>query len=811
MKTIDALHDVKGVEVREAPGKIEPSLFERPNSYIGRSVPRPGAPRAVAGRGKYTDDIALPRMLHAAFFRSPHAHAKILRIDTSKAATQPGVVRIATGADIAKRCKTMFGFLSCFVGMKVTPQHAMAVDRACWHGEPVAIVVAGTRAQAEDAAELIEIEWEALPVVIDKETALDPSSPVLHAELGDNLMFEKVIASGDVDAAFAKADHVLEETFRFGRHTAVSLEPRGMLADYDPASELLTLYTSSQVPHMIQTVFARLLGVPEHKLRVIAPDVGGSFGLKIHTFGDELATVAMAIELGRPVKFVADRMESFVSDIHARENWVKARIAVSKDGILEAMEIDDLSGVGAYSQYPRTSAFEANQILNITGGPYAHANYRARARVVYLNKVPTSQYRAVGHPIGIAVGEAMMDMAAAVTGLDPVAIRRRNVMRDNSYPRVTASGVRVQDLSHEACIEKLVARMQYDALRAEQAALRKKGIYRGIGVAAFIKGTAPGPDGYYGIGGAPIASQDATMVKLEPSGAIICAVGVSEQGQGVNTVIGQIAADAIGVPLDRVRVISGDTEATPYGGGTYASRATAIGGEATWQAGRALRKEILRIAGALLKADPTTLDVFEGDVVDASTKSVRVTLAEIGRIAHFQVGELPPDIQPEIMVTRHYRMVGNLYIFTNGMHGSYVEVDTDTGFIKLLKHWIVEDCGRIINPNLADEQVRGGCVQGIGGGMYEHCIYDAAGQLQNGTMVDYLTPMAGEMPDIDVAHVQTPTKITELGAKGAGESGTGAAPGAVMCAVNDALRPFGARVTEQPMTPAVVLKALGRY
>ncbi len=782
----------------------------RTEGLIGQSVPRSNAPRAVAGRGRYTDDLALPRMLHAAFLRSPHAHARIVKIDTSIASTMPGVVRVATGAELADRCKPMVGLLSCFVGMKAAPQPAMAVDRACWHGEPVAIVVANTRAQAEDAVERIEVEWEPLPVAIDKTTALEPGSPLVHTALGDNLMFEKTIGSGNVDEAFAKADIVLEESFHFGRHTAVSLEPRAIIADYEPASAMLTLTTSSQVPHMIQTVFSKLLGIPEHRLRVVAPDVGGSFGMKIHTYGDELATAIVGMELARPVKFVADRMESFVSDIHARENLVKARIAVRKDGTLEAMEIDDISGVGAYSQYPRTSAFEANQILNITGGPYDHKHYRARARVVYLNKVPTSQYRAVGHPIGIAVGEAMMDMAAAATGLDPVEIRRRNVMRDNSYPRVTASGVRVRELSHQACLEKLVERMNYTALRAEQTELRKKGIYRGIGIATFIKGTAPGPDGYYGIGGAPIASQDGTMVKLEPSGAIICAVGVSEQGQGVTTVMAQIAADAIGVPLDQIRVIAGDTEATPYGGGTYASRATAIGGEATWQAGRALRKEILRIAGALLKVDVDLLDIVAGNVVDLGTTNVRVTLAEIGRIAHFQVGELPPEIQPEVMITRHYRMVGDLYIFTNGVHGSYVEVDTDTGFIKLLRHWIVEDCGRIINPNLADEQVRGGCVQGIGGGLYEHCIYDANGQLQNGTMADYLTPMAGEMPDIDVAHVQTPTTVTQLGAKGAGESGTGAAPGAVMCAVNDALRPFNARVTEQPMTPRVVLRALGR-
>ena len=285
-------------------------------------------------------------------------------------------------------------------------------------------------------------------------------------------------------------------------------------------------------------------------------------------------------------------------------------------------------------------------------------------------------------------------------------------------------------------------------------------------------------------------------------------VGVSDQGQGVDTVMGQIAASALGVPLEYVRVIEGDTDAVPYGGGTYASRATAIGGEATYQAARALREEILKVAGALLQSDAASLDIVEGNVVDANTDNIRITLAEVGRIGHFQVGELPNEIQPTLSTTRRFRLLDALYIFTNGIQGAYVEVDTDTGFIKLLKHWVVEDCGRVINPQLADEQVRGGCVQGLGGALYEECVYDETGQLQNGTMADYITPMAGEMPDIEVVHIQTPTTVSELGAKGVGESGTGAAPAVVMNAVNDAIRPFSARVTAQPMTPESILTAL---
>ena len=784
---------------------------DRPHSYVGRSLSRAGAKRAVAGKGRYTDDITLPRMLHAAFVRSPWAHARIKGIDIAAARKAPGVRVVMTGAEVAKLCTGPWvGTLTCFPTMKSAPQFPLAVERACWHGVPVVMVIADTRALAEDAAELVEIIYEELPVTVDKTTALGPGAVVLHPELGDNLAFEKTIDIGNVDQAFESADLIVEETYDFARHTAVSLEPRVLLADWDAASERLQIWTSSQTPHMIQHVIANTLGIPDHNVRVVAPDVGGSFGLKIHTYGDEIATALAAKVLGRPVKFVADRLESFGSDIHARENLIKARMAFTKAGDITAVDFDVLAGAGAYSQYPRTSVFEANQILNITAGPYKHKHYRAKATVVYLNKVPSSQYRAVGHPIGITVGESLLDLAATKLGIDPLEIRRRNAFPDAAFPTKTASGVKLADMSFTRCFDVLEKSIGYRALRADQAALRKQGVYRGIGLAAFIKGTAPGPNGYYGVGGAPISAQDACTIKLEPNGGIICAVGVTDQGQGVNDVMQQIAASALGVEMAAIRIISGDTDATPYGGGTYASRATAIGGEAVHQAARALRAEVLELAGVLLQAKPETLDLISGKIVDAATGMERLPLREIGRIAHFQVGQFPNTVHPQLSHTRRFRLLDDLYIFTNGIQAAHVEVDMETGFIKHLKHWVVEDCGRVINPQLADEQVRGGCVQGLGGALYEHCVYDENGQLINGTMADYLTPMSTEMPDIVVEHVVTPTSASELGAKGVGESGTGAAPAALMNAVNDALLPFEARVTAQPITPESILIALGR-
>jgi len=785
------------------------SELDRPNSYIGRSVPRPNARKLAEGRGQFTDDIRLPRMAHVAFLRSPYAHARIVRIDTAKAAQSPGVFRVVTGREMAKVCTPWVGVLAHLKGMKSAPQHPIAVERACWQGEAVCAVVAQTRAQAEDALPLIDIEWQELPAITDAAAAAVPGSPAIHPELGDNICFQRELTVGEVDAAFKGADVVVEETYVTGRHTGVCLEPRSILADFNPADRQLTVYHSTQAPHMMQNVFAKHLGLPDTNVRVICRDVGGSFGIKVHTYADEVATCALAVMLKRPVKFVADRLESFVTDIHARDHVVKGRIAVSKEGEIKAFEIDDLTGIGPYSVYPRTSGIEANQVVNLIGGPYKHKNYRARARVVFQNKNVMCQYRAVGHPIACAVTEGLVDLAAQKLGMDPAEIRRRNLIADDAYPYTAATGLVFESLSHHKSLDKLLAMMDYKALRADQASLRKKGIHRGIGLASFIEVTNPSAM-FYGVGGARISAQDGCTIRLDPSGVITCSIGVTEQGQGTEAIVAQVAATSVGVPLERVRVITGDTEITPYGGGTWASRGAGIGGEATLQAGAALRANILIVAGVMLQADPATLDIREAKIVDAATGSERMPLEELGRVAYFRPDTLPKDLKPELMVTRHYVQKDYAFVFTNGMQASYLEVDTETGFVKLLNHWAVEDCGTVINPQLVDEQVRGGVVQGIGAALYEECVYDAQGQMRNANMADYLVPMMVEMPDIQVAHVVTPTRSSALGAKGAGEAGTAGAPAAVMNAINDALLPFGARVASQPFTPEAILKALAK-
>ena len=788
---------------------IDPKSVDRPNSYIGKSVPRPNAARLVEGRGQFVDDIVLPRLVHVNFIRSPHAHAKILQIDATEALQVPGVLRVFTGHDLAQHCDPWVAVLAHLKGMKSAAQLPLPLERATWAGEAVVALVAESRAIAEDASAKVTIAYAPLPAAVDMETALAAATPVIHPALGDNLCFQRVNETGKVDEAFAAAHKIVEATFHSGRHTGATLEPRSILADYNRAAGKLTVYHSTQAPHMMQGVFAKHLRLPEADVRVICTDVGGSYGIKVHVYPDEVAVAVIAKIMARPVKFIADRLESFVSDIHARDHRIKARMAVDAKGHITAIDIDDLTGIGPYSVYPRTSAVEGNQVVNLVGGPYAFANFRAKTTVVFQNKTPTCQYRAVGHPIATAVTEGLVDLAAAALGLDPVEFRRRNLMQDGSYPRTSPAGMTFEGLSHQQSLDTLLAMMDYPALRAEQSRLRAKGVHRGIGFASFIELTNPSPF-MYGIGGARISAQDGCTVRIDPDGSVLAATGVTEQGQGTEAIIRQIVAEAVGVPIEQVRVMTGDTLTTPYGGGTWACRGAGIGGEAALQAGLAVRRAALQVAGAMLQVQPDTLDLVNGEIVERHSGQSRMPLAELSRIVYFRGDTLPPDLPRELMQTRHFITKQYPFAFTNGVQASWLEVDTDTGMISLLKHWCVEDCGRIINPLLVDEQVRGGIVQGIGGALYEHCLYAPDGQLMTGSLADYLVPMAAEMPDIEVGHVETPTRESLLGAKGAGEAGTAGAPGAVMNAINDALKPFAATVFAQPFTPERILAALGK-
>lgn len=784
------------------------AVADRPNRYIGERLPRPGAKRLLAGRGRYTDDIKLPRMLHAAFVRTPYAHAFVTSIDVSEARNAPGVRFVATGEDLARICKPWTGTLGHFKGMKSAPQYPLAIGKTVWAGQPVVAVIADTRALAEDAAELVVVEYDERQPVVDVDAARAADAVLVEDTLGDNVAFRARVESGAVARAFDVASAVVEADFLFGRHTAVTMEPRSIIADFDPTEGRLTVHHATQTPYQFQDLFARHYGLAESRVRVIAPDIGGSFGMKLHVYHEDMTVVGLSILTGRPVKFVADRIESFLSDIHARDHRVRARLAVSADGELLGLEADDVTGIGPFSAYPRTSVVEGNQVVRLLGAPYRMQNYRGDLTVVFQNKTQMSQYRAVGHPIACAVTERLVDMAARKVGLDPFEIRRRNYITQDMYPHRTPGGYLFERLSLETCLEKLHRLMNYPALRAEQARLRDRGVHRGIGIATYVEITNPTP-AFYGVGGAHISAQDGCVLSVTPSGELRCLISVTEQGQGTEAIIGQIVAETVGIDREAVRVVTGDTEVTPHGGATWACRGAGIGGETALQAGKKLKARILDIAGAILQAAPGTLDLRDGQVVDAAAGAGRMSLGELAALVYFRSDTLPPGLHADLTVAHHFAPQGYPFAFSNGIHGSLVEVDIETGFVKILRHWVVEDCGRIINPLLVDEQIRGGIAQGLGAAFFEECLYSDTGQLLNGSMADYLVPMSCELPDIEIEHVETPTADTELGAKGCGEAGTAASSGAALNAVNDALAPLGVSISQLPMTPARILRALG--
>ncbi|HEY3187740.1 MAG TPA: xanthine dehydrogenase family protein molybdopterin-binding subunit, partial [Solirubrobacteraceae bacterium] len=584
----------------------------------------------LTGRGRYVDDVTLPRMVHVAFVRSPHAHARIVGIDVDDARRAPGVRCVLVGADTARLCRPYRGILEHYKGMKTGAMLPLATDRVRYVGEPVAAVAADTRAQADDAAERVVARYDPLPAVLNPDAALAPDALRIHDDLADNVIYATELAAGDVAAAAARAHRTYRRTFTIGRHTGVPMEPRGLVADFDAATRALTVWISTQVPHMMQAVLADLFGLPEHRVRVIAPDVGGSFGIKIHVYQDDLAAVALALTLGRPVKFVATRRESFLSDIHAREQTVAVEVAAAADGTLLAMRGSITAAVGPYSAFPRSSVVEGGQVLRLLPGPYRLRNYGASLRVVAQNKVITSQYRAVGHPIATAVTESMMDVIARDLGLDPAEVRRRNLLSAAELPYTSAGGNVYDSGSFQESFERLLDVAKYAELRREQAAARAAGRHVGIGLACFLELTGPGAQ-FYGIGGAPISGQEGTTVRLEPSGAVTVLAGVTNQGQGTPTALAQIIADELGVALDAITVMSGDTAMVPYGGGTWASRGMPIGGSATLLAVRALRDRVRRVGAALLEAHEDDVDVGHGTVGVKGAPSRTLTLAALAR------------------------------------------------------------------------------------------------------------------------------------------------------------------------------------
>lgn len=776
-------------------------------SPIGASLPRSRAARFVAGKGRYTDDFTAPRMLFAAFIRSPYAHARILHIDASAAVERPGALRVLTGKDIAAVCRPYRAVNNIFPTMNSPLQHAVAIEKVHYQGEPVAIVIADTRAQAEDAAERVQIDWEPLPAVTDAEAAASSKTPVIHEGFDTNLCFQTKIETPDIDKCLQEAAAIIEEFFIFGRHTGVPLEMRTILANYDASDGILTVTQSHQVPHELQGIYARQLGLAENKVHVICPDVGGAFGIKLQAYNDEIAICAAAVILQRPVKYQVDRLEAFISDVQARDHHVKAKIALDANNDILAFAVEDIFAIGPYPQFPRSSLQEGFHVIQLTGAPYRFRDYRGVLQVVFQNKVNAGLYRAVGQPISCALTERMIDMAARHAGRDPIDFRREHYRREAEFPCKSPSNVALTKMALLQCHDAVVDGMQIRALRKEQAAFRKRGILRGIGIATFVELVNPGPN-YYTSAGLAVSAQDACTLRLEPGGTVRCRVSLSEFGQGTDFSIGQVVAATLGITVSAVEVECGDSWTAPFGGGSWASRGIMMGSEAGWRAARTLRESILKTAGQLLQCPADSLDIRAGEIVEVSGRA-RMSVAELANIAHYRQGLLPKDCQPELTATSHYSPRDLDYVSSAGVQSSYVEVDAETGFVRLLRHGVSHDSGNVINPLLLAEQLRGGAVQGIGSALYEECLYDEDGQLLNGTLADYLVPMAAEIPDIEIYDVATPWQPTGAPKpKGVGEAGVAGASAAILNAINDAIYPLGASIAQIPCTPERLLDAI---
>jgi carbon-monoxide dehydrogenase large subunit len=773
--------------------------------YVGRPVRRSEDPTLLVGRGRFVDDVAEPRQAHVAFVRSPVASARIIRVDISDALVSPGVVEVFTAEDLAPHCAAWRGLLA-WPGMVAGEQTPLATGVVRHVGEPVVLVAATSRAAAEDAAELVVVDYEELPAVLDPLAALEADSPLVHEELGTNLCFGAPFGSGDVDAAFAGADAVVEVTVRTGRHTAVAMEMRGVLASFDRRERALTVRVSTQAPQMLQTLYARQLGLPENSVRVLTEHVGGAFGMKAFVYPDEMAVVTAAMLVDRPLKWTQDRYESFQSDTQARDERVLASLALASDGRILGLRSEVVSDAGAWSMYPRGCVTEGVQVATIMPGPYRVPAYASELRVVYTNKPPLAVYRAVGHPPAILVMELLMDEAARKLGLAPDEIRRRNLLRPEDLPYTSTTGNVYDTGSHLESLERAMALLDADGVAERRREADGRGCLVGVGLACFVELSAPGAM-FYGAKGAPITAHDQAEVTVQPDGSVTVLLGTPGQGQGLHTTAAQVVADSLGVRLEDVRVLSGDTRVVPHGSGVWASRSAVVTAGAAHTAAVEVRGRLLDLGAHLLEADPADLEVSDGFIRVRGVPSTNLPVREVAQVAYWGTHQLPPDLQLGLGAVGTYS--GPPYTFNNGAHVAVVEVERATGLVRVVDYAVVEDCGVLINPEIVDGQIRGGVAQGLGGALLERLVHDEIGQPQTSTLLDYLVPSAVDVPDIRIEHIETPAPTTALGTKGVGEAGTAGAPAAIHCAVNDALARAGAGgVWSQPIRPEDVLGAL---
>jgi carbon-monoxide dehydrogenase large subunit len=769
------------------------------------AVKRVEDPRLLRGEGRYVADIALPGQLEIAFLRSPHAHARLGAVDTLPAREAPGVVAMLTGAEAAEHARPLRPNLRTPT-FKACELPCLATDKVRFVGQPVVAVVAESRYLAEDALDLIQVEYEPLPAVVDARTALEPDAPLLYEAWGDNVHVESAYSAGDLEGAFAQADLVIEHRFRTGRYTGVPLENRAALASFQAAKGELTVWSSTQVPHLLRTELADVLDFPEHRLRVIAPDVGGGFGIKAVVYPEEVVVALLALRLKRPVRWIEDRREHLQAATQARQQDLFVEAAVTRDGRLLGVRFDLVGDVGAYSCYPFTSAIETLQTGRHLPGPYRLPAYEHHTRAAVTNKSMVGPCRAVSRPVGNLVMETIMDEIAERTGLDPADVRRLNLVQPDEFPYTSITQQVYDSGSYRESLDKVLDMIDENGFRELQRRAGEQGRCLGIGFSCYVEQTAQGSKSFAARGMDNLAGYDTATVRMDPSGKVAVAVGVSDHGQSHHTTLGQLAARELRLRLEDVTVGHGDTTLCPYGMGTFTSRSAVCGGGAVMRAAGKLRQKILHIGAHLLEASAEDVELSDGRVVVRGAPGRFTSLREVARVAYHDVTRLPPDVEPELEASGHYDAGGGTY--SNGAHAAIVEVDAETGHFRLLRYCVVEDCGTMINPTVVDGQVHGGVAQGIGGAAYEEIVYGEDGQLLTASFMDYLVPTAWEVPALEVAHLESPSPFTPLGIKGMGEGGT-VSPGSVLaCALADALRPLGVRFTELPITPEKVLQAM---
>ena len=776
------------------------------SGFVGKSVKRREDRRMITGRGDYIDDMVLPGMVHAAVVRSPEAHATITSIDKSEAEAAPGVVAVLTGEDLAADFAGPIPMVWDPPGVDInTPEHWPVKRGAVKHvGDPVAVVVADTKGEALDASELVLVEYEPLPAVVDPEKALQDGSPLVWDQFGTNKTHEWAVAGGDFDAAQAEAEVVVEQRIVNHRISGAPIEPRGSIGE--SRAESLTLYSSTQIPHIARFILSGMLGVPEDKLRVVAPDVGGGFGAKLQVYAEEALVLVLAKRLGRPVKWVESRSEHMSNSHHGRDQIAYVTLAAKRDGTLTGVRAEVIADLGAYQQI--LTPFIPELGFPVAGGCYRFPAIDLHFTGVFTNKMATDAIRGAGRPEMTYWIELMMDKLAREIDMDPLELRRKNFIAKEEFPYETPLGIVYDSGDYAGALDRLLENFDLEAFRAEQAKLREQGIHRGVGFSTWVEvcGLAPsravGPQGV----GLQAAFWESAMVRVHPSGSATVYSGASPHGQGLDTSFAQIAADRLGIDPELIDVIHGDTDAGPFGWGTYGSRSLSVGGEAIARASEKVQEKAKKVCAALLEAAPEDIEVADGKFSVKGSPGKSMTMAEISGAAHIPPNELPADIEPGLEETSFYDPEN--FVFPFGAHACVVDVDTETGKAKVIDYYAVDDCGPAINPMLIEGQIHGGIAHAIGQALYEQVVYDDEGQLVTGTFVDYALPTAAELPSFKTDRTETPSPVNSLGVKGVGEAGTIAATPAVTAAVLDALSPLGVEWIDMPLTPVRVWDAI---